>query len=189
MSVRCSMALLVGVLGCGSLGCGSHTGLNVPDASSDALGDDASSDGGRCGGIVCGEARFGPWGQCEFETLCATVGLRQRSVATPVCISGSCRDVEGAQTETCVRERLGLACRGSRATCDPIEVCDGVSPDCPADVVHVRGVVCRAAAGPCDRAEVCSGVDDTCPSDAFEPANAPCAGGVCSGADTMCHMP
>jgi len=93
------------------------------------------------------------------------------------------------------------------------EVCDGVSSDCPPDIIAPPTTVCRwaagdcdaadycdgagscapdakltnecrAAAGLCDVAEVCDGVSDDCPTDAFEPVTTECrAGGLCDPAE------
>ena len=43
--------------------------------------------------------------------------------------------------------------------------CDGVSPQCPANVLRPSTFVCRAAVGLCDIVERCNGVNATCPND------------------------
>jgi hypothetical protein len=56
----------------------------------------------------------------------------------------------------------GMPCRIARhPVCDVEERCDGVSPDCPVDVVSAASTVCRAASGECDLEDRCSG--GTCP--------------------------
>ncbi len=49
--------------------------------------------------------------------------------------------------------------------CDATDFCDGVSPDCPPDVVFPAGTICRQVDGDCDVAEVCTGTSGTCPPD------------------------
>ena len=70
--------------------------------------------------------------------------------------------------------RAGETCRASGGGCDVAEVCDGVSPDCPADAFLSPTVVCRAAAGECDRAESCTGSSPQCPANTFATSGTSC---------------
>src|SRR5206468_1232835 len=77
-------------------------------------------------------------------------------------------------------------CRAAAGDCDVAESCDGVSNDCPADVLEPAGTECRPAAGDCDVPEVCTGASTTCPSDAMKPAGTECraAAGECDLAES-----
>lgn len=82
----------------------------------------------------------------------------------------SCAPVTGQ----CGPSTPGTVCRPSLGLCDREEVCDGVAPGCPADVVGPVGVVCRSATGPCDVVETCTGSSRICPPDIRLPAGAVC---------------
>ncbi len=87
------------------------------------------------------------------------------------CAMGVCNPADGS----CVQQMLdGIMCRPSAGDCDAAEVCDGVSTECPADVMVSMGTECRAAAGDCDAPESCDGVTAECPPD------------DCAGAGTLC---
>jgi fibronectin type 3 domain-containing protein len=77
-------------------------------------------------------------------------------------------------------------CRLAAGLCDVAEVCDGVSPACPADKYAPTTTVCRTAAGLCDIAESCSGSSPDCPVDAFLTKGAVCrpAAGLCDLAES-----
>jgi alpha-tubulin suppressor-like RCC1 family protein len=87
-----------------------------------------------------------------------------------------------------VLRAVGYRCRAAVAGgCDVAEVCDGVSAQCPTDVVQGAGTLCRASGGVCDTAEVCTGVSNTCPVDAVQAAGTVCrpaVAGVCDVAET-----
>jgi hypothetical protein len=82
--------------------------------------------------------------------------------------------------------------------CDVAESCDGVSNDCPADVLEPATTECRADAGQCDVAEDCTGSDPDCPANGFEPNGTGCddadactpvdqwQDGVCLGSGSLC---
>ncbi len=81
----------------------------------------------------------------------------------------------------CAGQAAGTVCRPAADACDVEEVCDGVSPACPADAFAAAGSVCRTAMGECDAQETCDGTTNECPADAYQPAGTPCSGGVCDG--------
>ncbi len=88
-----------------------------------------------------------------------------------------------AGTGPCAGMPAGTICRASSGGCDVAEVCNGVSPSCPADGLSSSGTICRAAASECDIAETCTGSSRFCPADALAPAGTPCGSGMmCSGA-------
>ncbi|MBN2493828.1 MAG: VCBS repeat-containing protein [Deltaproteobacteria bacterium] len=64
----------------------------------------------------------------------------------------------------CEGQSAGHVCRPVRGACDVQEVCDGSSPDCPADA-FIQGTLCRESTEGCDPPEVCSGSSPTCPPD------------------------
>src|SRR5262249_20995485 len=80
------------------------------------------------------------------------------------------------------------ACRLAAGICDVPEACDGVTNDCPADVLQTSSTVCRAAVGACDTPELCTGNSVGCPADVFEPTSTVCraSAGVCDVAE---HCP
>jgi hypothetical protein len=95
------------------------------------------------------------------------------------CLTGSCDARTG-----CVRRAPGEVCRDVAGACDVVEVCDGMSPDCPADEVLPATIECRAAAGPCDVAEHCTGAEGVCPADTFADAAVGCDdGSLCTLGD------
>lgn len=61
----------------------------------------------------------------------------------------------------------GTTCRPAVGVCDNEEVCDGVGPDCPADVFLDATTVCRASTDntTCDPPEKCTGTSASCPAD------------------------
>ena len=104
-------------------------------------------------------------------TSCCAVNCRFRA-SGDVC-TGTSLDVCDAEDTCdgaglCVDNRVsaGTACRPVIGDCDVAEVCDGMSPSCPADAVR-SGSVCRPAMGDCDVAEMCEGSSHDCPADGF----------------------
>ena len=83
----------------------------------------------------------------------------------------------------------GEVCRPAvgDGSCDFDEVCDGVSQDCPADVVAAAGIRCRDEAGPCDVPEYCDGTSGFCPADGKQPVNFVCRPQI-GGADGVCDV-
>jgi len=68
----------------------------------------------------------------------------------------------------------GTTCREARGVCDVAETCDGMSTECPRDVVTSTAVVCREAAGDCDFPERCDGASVACPADMVVGAGVEC---------------
>lgn len=58
----------------------------------------------------------------------------------------------------------GTSCRAATTLCDVAEVCDGTSPQCPADAVAPAGTICRDAGDACAIA-TCDGSSTICPAD------------------------
>ena len=97
---------------------------------------------------------------------------------TGLCLAGgSCGAVPAS---------AGAVCRATAGPCDLAEVCDGVSTECPADVVRPSGFLCRSALGDCDVAEFCTGASGACPADAVRSSGFVCrtAAGPCDVAET-----
>ncbi|GAB4204752.1 MAG: hypothetical protein OHK0013_19940 [Sandaracinaceae bacterium] len=103
-------------------------------------------------------------------------------IYTPLCGAGQtcCRN-ECADNCDCLDRRRGDVCRPSSGACDAAEVCDGMRPVCPPDVVLPAGSECRPAASACDVAETCDGFSRACPADAFQAFGVTCASGTCDG--------
>jgi cysteine-rich repeat protein len=128
-----------------------------------------------------------------------------------VCCAADCTFV-GAGT---VCRPRAETCNGGACLCDAVEVCDGMSADCPADDLEPSGTVCRPVAkdllncptphptpdpfancpdAGCDEAEVCDGMDPACPEDEFKPdthlcrpSQGPCdLDDFCSGEHAFC---
>lgn len=81
----------------------------------------------------------------------------------------------------CTVLSAAVECRASAGDCDVPEHCDGVSGECPADVVQAAGVQCRASAGVCDVPESCDGNQPVCPINTLA-----VIGTVCRGAGSEC---
>jgi outer membrane protein OmpA-like peptidoglycan-associated protein len=132
------------------------------------------------------------------ERLVAGGGLSRGAACTADCQCGSGHCVDGVCCDrACDRgcETCGVTgvcrtvpnskvCRPSTAVCDLEEVCDGVSPACPANRLVGAGVVCRSANGVCDVGEACTGASPLCPADARRPA-----GTLCRAAVAACDLP
>ena len=87
----------------------------------------------------------------------------------------------------CALGPLGSVCRPAVGMCDIAELCDGVTPSCPANVLLPAMTVCRASVSECDVEELCSGVSGVCAADAAQPAGTVCGPsptGPCDIADT-----
>lgn len=89
-----------------------------------------------------------------------------------------CDDGNNANGDCCAAnceiETAGTVCRALAGNCDVVEICDGLSASCPADVVIGAGTECRASVGDCDIAEVCGGVTGVCPGDTLVAAGVEC---------------
>ncbi len=95
----------------------------------------------------------------------------------------------GACTISGVLAPATTICRPAAGVCDKAEYCDGVHPDCPADMFFANGTTCREALNTCDIAEFCSGTSADCPPDQFQGVTVACNGiGHCSGG-IVCIMP
>lgn len=103
---------------------------------------------------------------------------------------GSCAACVGG---SCTTLSAGLLCRSgaktagdpstgeiSSAICDPAEVCDGINPTCPSDVIMPAGTVCGFGRGPCDPNTVICSSRGTC--EAHLPA-----GEICNYINTICN--
>ena len=114
-----------------------------------------------------------------------------------------------------VQPSTGNICRSGNGTCDPAEVCDGASTDCPPDALAAPGTPCGDASDTvCTDPDTCDGngtclpnhaptstvcraavgscdVAETCTASGTCPANAFVGSGVAcgSGADTDCDNP
>lgn len=94
-----------------------------------------------------------------------------------------------------VLEPAGTVCAPSQGDCDPAEVCDGASTQCPTPSYAWFGKLCRAATNGCDIPEYC-GTGPDCPAESwnsqydlagknYAPCNENlnvCISGTCSGA-------
>ena len=104
------------------------------------------------------------------------------------CGLGACDENTG-QCET-VPAYAGDTCRaGSGDICDPDEVCDGMSIDCPSNEFAPPTTICRTGSGDiCDPDEFCTGVAGAaCPGDFLAPPSTPCGddtANVCTDPDT-----
>jgi MYXO-CTERM domain-containing protein len=113
--------------------------------------------------------------------------------ADGVCCDSECRRDEAGHCQTCDfgpgDPRTGTCgpaptthlCRLAGGPCDPMDRCDGVSLECPPNVILGPSEVCRPSAGGCDPAEVCDGASAACPPDARAAPGSVCrpSRGVC----------
>jgi len=67
-----------------------------------------------------------------------------------------------AQDGVCSVLAADAVCRPETGGCDLPETCDGLAPECPADLVVGAGTVCAPADGVCDLADTCDGVSGVC---------------------------
>ncbi len=129
-----------------------------------------------------------PVNECAGMADGTSCSGEEKSCGSWVCISEAC---------TLMPKAMGVVCRDAVGLCDQAEICDGVSADCPADVLKSATEVCRPKAGTCDVEEMCDGVSSDCPADAKDttsdgcrPVTGECAlradGTPCSGGDTAC---
>lgn len=139
-------------------------------------------------------------GACDFPDFCTGASSLCPELVVPD--GTSCDDAHGCtESDACAagqcvgtRSIDGTVCRVSEGACDVVESCDGLSDDCPANVVHPVDTVCRASSGPCDSAEICDGLSPACPGDVRSPAGTTCrsAAGACdieeqcSGTSAQC---
>jgi hypothetical protein len=154
------------------------------------------ADATACAGGCSAAAPCQPGSYCEAGRCVPTAANGQPCGTDPQCASGKCVDSICCDTpckgscESCAQAgKLGTCspisgktCRAAMGACDAAEVCDGASPDCPADKVAAAGASCRGAMGACDVAETCDGSAKICPADKFKAAGTTCGnGGSCAG--------
>jgi len=152
-------------------------------------------------GCVCPAAP--PHGCYTISTDCSCTRI-PRDKGTP-CTSWFTHQSCGRNTGSCDGQGnclenpvdRGTVCRPAAGECDVPEVCDGVYPLCPDDVL-VRAdanKVCRPAGGLCDIEERCTGLSASCPQDAKRPPGLVCSRGslegctvdaVCDGTNVAC---
>eukprot|EP01125_Pyxidicula_operculata_P012215 TRINITY_DN3_c0_g1_i1.p1 TRINITY_DN3_c0_g1~~TRINITY_DN3_c0_g1_i1.p1 ORF type:complete len:3808 (+),score=790.59 TRINITY_DN3_c0_g1_i1:51-11474(+) len=111
--------------------------------------------------------------QIMYDTTMLTVE-QQQYLETSAQVSG--QFTVACSGGICCNKPRGEVCRASRGACDPAETCDGISNDCPPDVVLPKGSICRPSTGPCDMNETCDGVNYLCP-DNIPTQNMPCDNG------------
>lgn len=129
----------------------------------------ATANGEPCAdGLYCNPALG-----CQPFVAPMDAGIRDAGVVGMDTPSGACADGAGAPLVA------GSVCRPAAGACDVAEVCDGVTVECPADMMATGE--CRASTGACDLAETCSGTAPTCPDDGFQPNGTPCAAETCGG--------
>jgi hypothetical protein len=160
------------------------TGLS--DAVSVATGTYHTCAVRRTGEVVCwGTGQSGQLGNVQSNVPVAVVRLGDIACTTgPACASGFCVDgvccasacgggdpndcqvcsvAAGGSTDgVCTPVPASRVCRASAGTCDSPELCDGVSPDCPPDVLAPSGAVCHAPVDACDVTAACSGAAPAC---------------------------
>lgn len=100
------------------------------------------------------------------------------------CSNLACADGCNETERHCITSGQSRRCRPAVSSCDVAEYCDGLSLECPSDVVKTAGTVCRPASGLCDLQESCNGVSPICPSDSVRTA-----GAVCRAAQGQCDEP
>lgn len=115
-----------------------------------------------CSGAVCADGRIcSPAGLCVLD-----------------CDDGNpcTMDVYVPARSRCDHQvaPAGVACRGAVSACDEVEVCDGVSTECPLDIASPEGTLCRDERGACDTPEFCDGQSKACPADQFLPGGIQC---------------
>jgi hypothetical protein len=131
-------------------------------------------------GAACGAATECASGFCADGVCCNAACVRGAGTACQACLSASTGVADG----TCAPITAGTTCAPGTGTCDPPDVCDGVSVACPATLAP-SSTVCRAAAGACDAAETCTGTSGACPADGRAADGTSCADAtVCNGAET-----
>ncbi len=145
-------------------------------------GPECTRDDDCAGGVGCDVGRC-VGGRCE---------LRSRCDAGERCCGDVC--ATSCDTGPCAGRAAGYECRPAAGLCDLPELCDGVSPDCPADRLVALGTACRDARGDCDVAEACDGVSPSCPADHLVAPGTACRAArgdcdvaeVCDGSSPSC---
>ncbi|AKU89910.1 thrombospondin type 3 repeat-containing protein [Vulgatibacter incomptus] len=140
---------------------------------------EACSDNSECTGNVCVD------GVC-CNSLCGG--------GNPSDCQACSRAAGAAVDGVCGPVSRGAVCRGATGPCDVEDLCNGVSLECPNEVLP-QGSVCRPASGPCGVDQVCDGQSPLCPPDdpiapagtVCRPAEGPCdIEGQCDGVTAEC---
>jgi MYXO-CTERM domain-containing protein len=125
---------------------------------------------------------------CGAALECASGSCVDGYCCNTTCGGGASNDCQACnvagQLGTCSLLSPGPACRPAADLCDAPETCDGLGPNCPADIYLLPGTSCRGAVNACDAAESCTG-GIACPPDIFQMNGTPCNDGdVCTQSDT-----
>lgn len=91
---------------------------------------------------------------------------------------------ESCCTAACGVRGGGALCRAAVGSCDVAEACDGVTGECPIDLLAALGATCRPPAGVCDIAETCDGLSTACPADGKSTAQCRASVDVCDVAES-----
>jgi cysteine-rich repeat protein len=118
---------------------------------------------------ACGDGKLDPGESCDdgnrlFGDCCTPICTlepagRRCTDDGRACTLDIC---DGAGACTHPAAPAGTICRAVAGSCDVAEVCDGVSPSCPADEVLPAGTECGPS-GACNPAETCDGSTAFCP--------------------------
>jgi len=136
--------------------------------SDEAMVDVATEAASTTSGVGTGGVGGGGAPECTIDDECSSGSL----CAVARCAQGACVAEPAPE---------GLECRAASGGCATSELCDGVSLDCPLDVVLPLGTPCRATMGDCDVPESCDGTSPECPADVLVSAGTVCraAAGAC----------
>ena len=116
----------------------------------------------------CQEARCDGSGACGQPGAVRAAGTACNTSSLHACLLGDvCAGLHGACPTHYVL--AGTECRPSAGDCDPAEVCNGTSADCPADTRYNSAHVCHPSIGACDPAETCDGTSALCPANLLSP--------------------
>jgi hypothetical protein len=129
-------------------------------------------------------------GFCAEGVCCDTECRRREPGHCSACNFGPA----DPRTGTCQAAPTTYLCRSSRGDCDPPEMCDGVSTECPENGRASATTVCRASTGACDPEESCTGSDDACPDDVRTTLSScddddPCTADGCDVMGGCMHVP
>jgi hypothetical protein len=159
---RCVLAD-AGVVGGGAAGGSAGGAMSGGTAGSTAGGDAGGTPGagGMAGGTAGGSSGGMPT-DCQRDLDCG----QPSACNVPTC----------SPQGRCVGRPLdaGTPCRMAAGACDEPEACDGVSTECPMDVVTMAGRACGPDAGLCEVPSTCDGQTPTCPALALRDAGAIC---------------
>lgn len=110
----------------------------------------------NCGGTL--SSNEAPIEKSKIVAIC--VSDADCATTCEVCMTGTCGGIAAAGV-ICRKTAGGAATADGTspsATCDPPEVCDGVTSACPSDVYASMGTPCgpTASLGPCDVPDQCN---------------------------------